>query len=224
MLASRKLGACEAVVAEIEALGGHALAVVARMQQPDDVRGLVEAAARVFGQLDIIVNNAATVLDRTLETLTPDSFIGAFGTNLLGPMLLIQAAVPHLAVGGVGSVINISSVAAVRSTPTRYLYPPAKAAPVQVTRSVAVHLAPQAIRVNAIMPGAFLTDMVKKGVQRRRAHRHGSVHPARAYRRAGRDGGPGAVPRQLDVIVRDRDRAHRRRRRDGLSAQASGGP
>lgn len=162
VVASRKADACESVVAELNAIGGQGLAVAVRMQEPDEVRALVDAAVARFGRLDIVVNNAATVLDRTLDALTPDAFRGAFDTNLLGPMLLVQAAVPHLAANGVGSVINISSIAAVRATPTRYLYPPVKSAMLQVTRSLAVHLAPQRIRVNAIMPGTFRTDMVEK--------------------------------------------------------------
>ena len=162
VVASRKADACEAVVDEISRLGGAGLAVAVRMQEPDEIRELVGATVERFGRLDIVVNNAATVLDRTLDALNPESFRGAFDTNLLGPMLLVQAAVPHLAANGVGSVINISSIAAARATPTRYLYPPVKSAMLQVTRSLAVHLAPQRIRVNAIMPGTFRTDMVEK--------------------------------------------------------------
>jgi NAD(P)-dependent dehydrogenase (short-subunit alcohol dehydrogenase family) len=162
VVASRKLDACQAVVDEIAALGGRGLAVAVRMQEPDEVRALVDASVGHFGRLDVVVNNAATVLDRTLEALDAEAFVGAQTVNLLGPMLLVQAAAPHLAEGGHGSVINISSIAASRATPTRYLYPPIKAALVQVTRSLAAHLGPQGVRVNAIMPGTFLTDMVRK--------------------------------------------------------------
>jgi NAD(P)-dependent dehydrogenase (short-subunit alcohol dehydrogenase family) len=150
------------VVDEVEALGGAGLAVAVRMQEPDEVRALVDATIARFGRLDVVVNNAATVLDRTLEALDLDSFVGAQTVNLFGPMLLVQAAAPHLSAGGHGSVINISSIAAARATPTRYLYPPVKAALVQVTKSLAAHLGPQGVRVNAIMPGTFLTDMVRK--------------------------------------------------------------
>ena len=162
VVASRKVEACDAVVDEIRSLGGEGLAVAARMQEPDDLDALVSASVQHFGRLDIVINNAATVLDRSLEALTKETFDGAFGTNLLGPLLLTRAAAPHLATNGVGSVINISSIAAVRATPTRYLYPAIKTALLQHTKSLAVHLAPQRIRVNAIMPGTFRTDMVEK--------------------------------------------------------------
>jgi NAD(P)-dependent dehydrogenase (short-subunit alcohol dehydrogenase family) len=162
VIASRKLDACEAVVAEIDALGGSALAVATRMQEPDDVAALVAAAVGRFGGIDIVVNNAATVLDRPLDGVEPSTFVGAFTTNLLAPMLLVQAARPHLAAGGHGAVLNIISIAADRATPDRYYYPPVKAALAQVTRSMARDLAADGIRVNAISPGTFRTDMVTK--------------------------------------------------------------
>jgi NAD(P)-dependent dehydrogenase (short-subunit alcohol dehydrogenase family) len=108
------------------------------------------------------VNNAATVLDRGLDRVEPVTFAGAFGTNLLGPLLLVQAARPFLAASGHGSVLNIISIAAHVGTPDRYYYPPVKAALAQATRSLARDLGSDQIRVNAISPGTFRTDMVTK--------------------------------------------------------------
>jgi NAD(P)-dependent dehydrogenase (short-subunit alcohol dehydrogenase family) len=162
VIASRKADACEAVVAEVEALGGVGLAVPTRMQEPDDVAALVAAVVGRFGGISIVVNNAATVLDRPLDGVQPETFVGAFTTNLLAPMLLVQAARAHLAASGHGAVLNIISIAADRATPDRYYYPPVKAALAQVTRSMARDLASDAIRVNAISPGTFRTDMVTK--------------------------------------------------------------
>jgi len=162
VVASRKVDACQEVVDEIVSLGGRATAIPVRMQEHEDIEALVATAVARLGRLDIVVNNAATVLDRSLEAMTPEAFNGAFSTNLLGPLLLTKAAAPHLAEHGVGAILNISSIAAVRATPARYLYPAVKSALLQHTRSLAVHLAPQSIRVNAIMPGTFRTDMVEK--------------------------------------------------------------
>jgi NAD(P)-dependent dehydrogenase (short-subunit alcohol dehydrogenase family) len=162
VVASRKLEACEAVVSEITAIGSRGLAVAARMQEPDDIDRLVDATIRTFGRLDIVVNNAGTVLDRSLDALDPASFAGAFTTNLLGPLLLVKAARPHLALSGHGAVVNIISVAADAASPNRYLYPPAKAALAQATKTLARDLAPEHIRVNAISPGTFRTDMVER--------------------------------------------------------------
>ncbi len=177
VVASRKLDACAAVVAEIEAGGGQGLAVAARMQDPAEVAALVDAAVVRFGRLDIVVNNAATVLDRGIDALDESAFIGAFTTNLLGPLLLVQHALPHLAAGGHGSVINIVSIAAHAGSPGRYLYPPVKAALAQATRSLARDLGPQAIRVNAISPGTFRTDMVTKAYDDATLARIGRMAP-----------------------------------------------
>lgn len=162
VVASRKLDACEAVAAEIVALGSEALAVAARMQEPTDVTALVDETVARFGRLDIVVNNAATVLDRTIDGLDPAAFHGAFTTNLLGPLLLVQAAKAHLAASGHGSIVNVLSIAAGAGSPGRYLYPPAKAGLAQATRSLARDLGPSGIRVNAVSPGTFRTDMVTK--------------------------------------------------------------
>jgi NAD(P)-dependent dehydrogenase (short-subunit alcohol dehydrogenase family) len=123
---------------------------------------LVERALDRFGGIGVLVNNAATVLDRGLDAVEPDTFVGAFTTNLLGPLLLVKAARPALAASGHGSVVNIVSIAAFRAGPGRYYYPPVKAALAQATASLARDLGGDGIRVNAISPGTFRTDMVTK--------------------------------------------------------------
>jgi NAD(P)-dependent dehydrogenase (short-subunit alcohol dehydrogenase family) len=162
VVASRKVDSCQSVVDEIEALGGTGLAVAVSMQDTVSIRALVDAAVERFGRIDIVVNNAATVLDRGIDVVDEATFQGAAAVNLLGPMLLVQAALPHLEASGHGSVINIISIAAEKATPGRYLYPPMKAALAQATTSLAKELGPRGIRVNAISPGTFVTDMVTK--------------------------------------------------------------
>jgi NAD(P)-dependent dehydrogenase (short-subunit alcohol dehydrogenase family) len=162
VVASRKFENCEAVAGEITATGGKAFAIALRMNEPSDLPRVVEATVQRFGRLDILVNNAATVLDRALDNLDEASFVGAFTTNLFAPLALIQHARPHLADSGHASIINIVSIAAAAGTSGRYLYPPVKAGLAQTTRSLALDLAPQNIRVNAIAPGTFRTDMVTK--------------------------------------------------------------
>ncbi len=162
VVASRRLDACQLVVDEIAADGGGAVAAAVRMQEPEEVAALVASTIERFGRIDVVVNNAATVLDRGIDSVDSATFMGAFGTNLLGPLLLVQAARPSLAASGHGSIINIVSIAASAASPGRYLYPPVKAALAQVTRSLARDLAAEGVRVNAISPGTFRTDMVQK--------------------------------------------------------------
>ena len=212
VVASRRLDACQAVVAEIEALGGEGMAVAVRMQEPTEVTVLVDATIARFGSLDIVVNNAATVLDRTIDTLEASTFQGAFTTNLLGPLLLVQAAKPHLAAGGHGAIVNVISIAANAGSPGRYLYPPVKAGLAQATRSLARDLGPTGIRVNAVSPGTFRTDMVMKAYDEATLER--SVRNAPVGRIAEpRDRRPGAAPGQRRGLVHHRHRPHRRRRR-----------
>lgn len=162
VVASRKLDACQQVANDITAAGGNALAVSVNLSDPLGLDDLVHATVERFGGVSIVVNNGGTVLDRPLERLGVDTFTAAFTTNLLSPMMLVQAAKDHLAASGHGAVLNITSIAASRATPTRYYYPAAKAALAQVTRSMARELGPLGIRVNAISPGTFRTDMVEK--------------------------------------------------------------
>ena len=162
MVASRKVDACEAVVDEIVSAGGTAAAAPVAMGDPASITALVETSVERFGGLDVVVNNAATVLDRPIDRVEPDTFRGAFDTNLLGPLLLVQAALPHLEAGGHGSVINVVSTAAFAPSPGRYYYPPVKAALAQATTSLARDHGPRGKRVNAVWPGAFRTDMVTK--------------------------------------------------------------
>lgn len=162
VVASRKIDSCQTTVDEIAAFGGIAHAVALNMTDPDEIPALVGATVDRFGGIDIIVNNAATVLDRSLMKLDASTFNGAFTTNLLSPLLLVQHARPHLAKNRRGAIVNIVSVAAFGSAPGRYLYPPVKAALAQATSTLAVDLAKDGIRVNAISPGTFRTDMVTK--------------------------------------------------------------
>jgi NAD(P)-dependent dehydrogenase (short-subunit alcohol dehydrogenase family) len=162
VVASRKLDSCQRVVDEIAAFGGAALAVAVSMQDGEQITALVDSTIAQFGRVDIVVNNAATVLDRGIVAMDEASFQGAAAVNLLGPMLLVKAALPHLEASGHGAVINIVSIASEKATPGRYLYPPMKAALAQATTSWAKELGPRGIRVNAISPGTFVTDMVTK--------------------------------------------------------------
>lgn len=164
VVASRKIDSCNRLVEEIDTIvgAGRALAHTVRMNEAGDLAPLVAATVSRFGGIDILVNNAATVLDRSLDNLDADAFVGAFTTNLLAPLLLVREARPYLAKSGRGSVVNIVSIAAFGSSPGRYLYPPVKAGLAQTTTSLARDLAPDGIRVNAISPGTFRTDMVTK--------------------------------------------------------------
>src|SRR6202041_2371784 len=104
--ASSKAGA-DAVVAEIAAAGGNAVAVHGDVSKGADAQGIVDAAVAQFGRLDILVNNSGVYEFAPLEAITDDSFHRMFNINVLGVLLTTQAAVKHLGAGA--SIINIGS-------------------------------------------------------------------------------------------------------------------
>ena len=161
VVASRKADACAETQAALEAMGGGALGVPTHLGEPDDLRALVDATVERFGGVDIVVNNAATALAQMIEDITPDAWQKVFDVNLRGPVLLTQAALPHLRASEHGAVINVVSVGAFLFSTYTSMYASAKAGLLQYTRSMAAEFAPDGIRVNALAPGTVDTDMVR---------------------------------------------------------------
>lgn len=161
VVASRKADACAEAQAALEAMGGNALGVATHLGEPDDLHALVDATVERFGGVDIVVNNAATALAQMIEDITPEAWQKVFDVNLRGPVLLVQAALPHLRASGHASVINVVSVGAFLFSTYTSMYASAKAGLLQYTRSMAAEFAPDGIRVNALAPGTVDTDMVR---------------------------------------------------------------
>jgi NAD(P)-dependent dehydrogenase (short-subunit alcohol dehydrogenase family) len=160
VVASRKADACAAVATEITDAGGQARAVPTHVGHPDEIAGLVEATVEQFGGIDIVVNNAANPLGGALTDVTPAAFDASYGVNVKGPMLLASAALDHLAASGHGSVINVISAGAFQPGETLGLYCSGKAALWSLTRVMAKEWASHSVRVNALAPGPFRTDMM----------------------------------------------------------------
>ena len=161
IVASRKLDACEAVAAEIRALGRRALPVAANVGRWDDCNALIEAAYAQFGRVDVLVNNAGmSLLYGKLSEVTEAMFDKVVSLNLKGPYRLSAVIGERMAEGDGGSIINISSVAAVNPSPHAEPYGAAKAGLNTLTRSFAFAFGPK-VRANAIMAGPFLTDISK---------------------------------------------------------------
>jgi NAD(P)-dependent dehydrogenase (short-subunit alcohol dehydrogenase family) len=161
VIASRKLDACEAVAAEITALGRRALPYACHVGRWEQLDGLVEAAYRHFGKLDVLVNNAGmSPLYPSLVEVSEALWDKVLAVNLKGPFRLSALVGSRMAAGAGGSIINISSVAAVRPTPMETPYGAAKAGLNALTVAFA-HAYGPAVRVNCIMAGPFLTDISK---------------------------------------------------------------
>jgi 3-oxoacyl-[acyl-carrier protein] reductase len=150
--ASDSAGA-DRVVAEITRTGGKAIAVRGDVSKAADVKRLFADAVRAFGRLDVLVNNAGIYNFGPFESTTEEEFHRHYDINVLGPILAVQEAIKHFGSKG-GSVINISSVVGSAPWPQMLLYSSTKAALENLTRGLALELAPKEIRVNAVAPGA----------------------------------------------------------------------
>lgn len=162
VIASRKLENCEALAAEIEAdSGGSALAVSYHAGDWEANERLLALTEERFGRLDVLMNNAGmSPLYDKLTGVTESLYDKVLDVNLKGPFRLSALAGEKMAATDGGSIINVSSIAAVRPTPNELPYGMAKAGLHALTLGLAREYAPK-VRVNCIMPGPFLTDISK---------------------------------------------------------------
>ncbi len=151
--------AAAAVVAEIEAGGGRALAVQADVALADDAQRLVKAALDTFGRLDILVNNAGITRDNLLMRMKDDEWDAVLNTNLRGTFLLTKAALKPMLKARWGRIISISSVIGLLGNAGQANYAAAKAGLIGFTKSVARELASRSITANTIAPGFIATDI-----------------------------------------------------------------
>ncbi|HMS49410.1 MAG: glucose 1-dehydrogenase [Candidatus Microthrix subdominans] len=161
VIASRKGDACSAAAEEINAAGGSAVGVAAHLGHLEDGPVVVEAAVEAFGGIDIVVNNAANALAQPLGDITPEAWEKSFSTNLRGPVFLVQEALPHLRASAHPAIINMVTAGIYTGGGWMSMYLAAKSAMAFFTRSMAMELAGDNIRVNAIAPGTVATDMVR---------------------------------------------------------------
>lgn len=157
------LSGAERVAGEIKAAGGKALAVAADVTSNEQMKALVQQTVKAFGGLDTFVNNAG-MPQRNASLLSTDeaTFDKIFAVNVKSIYLSAMHAVPEMRKRGAGSFINIASTAGVRPRPGLVWYNGSKGAVITLTRAMAVELAPEQIRVNAINPVAGLTPMLKE--------------------------------------------------------------
>jgi 3-oxoacyl-[acyl-carrier protein] reductase len=153
--ASSKAGA-DAVVASITGAGGKAIAVGGDVSKSTDAQNLINAAISNYGQLDILVNNSGIYEFAPIEEITEASFHSQFGVNVLGPLLVTQAAVKHLSAGA--SIINIGSGVSRVTPASTAVYSGTKGALDAITGVLSRELGPKGIRVNSLNPGVVETE------------------------------------------------------------------
>jgi NAD(P)-dependent dehydrogenase (short-subunit alcohol dehydrogenase family) len=161
IIASRKQEACDETAKEIAQLGHRALGYACHVGRWSEVEALADMAYEEFGHVDVLVNNAGMApLYSSLADVSEDLFDKVIGVNLKGPFRLSALIGSRMAAGDGGSIINVSSVASIKPTPTDLPYAAAKAGLDALTAGFARAYGPR-VRVNTIMAGPFLTDISK---------------------------------------------------------------
>jgi NAD(P)-dependent dehydrogenase (short-subunit alcohol dehydrogenase family) len=160
IVSSRKQDACEDVAQEVRGLGRQAMAHACHMASWDQIDGLVEAAYRRFAHIDVLVNNAGiSPVYPSPEGVTEELWDKVLGVNLKGPFRLSALVGARMRDHG-GSIVNISSIGAVRPSHDIIPYAAAKAGMNAMTVGFADALGPN-VRVNTVMPGPVRTDMFR---------------------------------------------------------------
>ncbi|MCG8364552.1 MAG: 3-oxoacyl-[acyl-carrier-protein] reductase [Pseudanabaenales cyanobacterium] len=155
-------GAADAVVAEIRAMGGGAIALQADVSQADQVAALISATMDKWGHIDVLVNNAGITRDTLLLRMKPEDWQAVIDLNLTGVFLCTRAVSKIMLKQRSGRIINIASVAGRMGNPGQANYSAAKAGVIGFTKTVAKELGVRGVTVNAVAPGFIATDMTEK--------------------------------------------------------------
>ena len=163
VITSRKLDACAALAGEVETTTGRrAFPYACHVGQWEQIDGLVDAAYEHFGRVDVLVNNAGmSPLYDDVADVTEELYDKVFAVNIKGPFRLTALVGTRMARSEGGSIINVSSVGALRPSPGIVPYAAAKAGLHAMTTGFAHAFGPK-VRVNCIVPGSFMTDVTKE--------------------------------------------------------------
>ncbi len=162
VVASRTLAEVEKTAEEIREIGRKALAVVMDVTNLSQVEEAVQKIISQFGKIDILVNNATARSHKSLMEVSEKEWRNVIETNLIGSLFCCKAVVPFMIRQKSGRIINLSSRAGVRGRANLSAYCASKGGVNQLTRALALELAPYNILVNAIAPGLLNTDRYPK--------------------------------------------------------------
>ena len=162
VISGRKLEPCEAAAAQINAMGGEAIAVACNIGRKDELQRLVDAAESKWGRVDIVMANAAihpwvgSVLDLKEET-----FNKFMQVNVQSSIWLAQMTVPGMVARGYGRFMVVASIVGLLGDPVTGTYGLTKAADMQLVRNMALEFAHKGVTANCIAPGTFKTEMAR---------------------------------------------------------------
>lgn len=186
------------VAADIDEVGGASLAselgegaffVKTDISQDDQIAHCVSRTVEKFGGVDFLVNLACSYVDDGIESTRAD-WLESFGVNVVGAVMMMKACRPEMIKRGGGAIVNFSSISAKVAQTGRWLYPTSKAAMAQLTRNMAMDLAPDHIRVNSVSPGWTWSRIMNELSRGNRAKTDSVAAP---YHLLGRVGDPEEV-------------------------------
>ncbi len=188
---ARRKDRLDSLVSEIETDGGRALAIEFDVTQRDGVAALFDEAERVAGLPDVIVNSAGIVDVSTVLEMEEKNWDRVMEVNVNGLRRVSQdAARRWVAAKRAGTIVNVASIAGMGVTPGYPAYATSKAAVIQLTRAMAIELWHHDIRVNALCPGYFLTEMNEEYFATKRGQRYLTRIPPRRLGRLEELSGP----------------------------------
>jgi len=159
VLVNRNAETAQIVYDQIVQEGGQAVVCAADVTRPEDAARIVDTAAAEFGDVHVLVNNAAAIGTGSVLDTDLDDWQNVIDVNLTGAMLMSRFAIPRMIDSGSGSIINITSTASLRGYLSSAAYHASKAGLYGLTAAMAVQHGKQNIRVNCVAPGHALTAM-----------------------------------------------------------------
>lgn len=150
---SRSAASTHTTAELLRAEGAEVIEVCGDVALPGTAQAMADAALQGFGRIDVLVNNAGIVIPGTVDTITPDELDRSMATNVRSVLQLTQAVLPAMRARSAGAIVNIASIAGLKGTKNRIAYSASKGALISMSRSMALELAPEHIRVNCVCPG-----------------------------------------------------------------------
>jgi NAD(P)-dependent dehydrogenase (short-subunit alcohol dehydrogenase family) len=187
VVAERDADTGQETVERIAGRGGRAHFVQTDVADETSVQRMVAKAVALFSRIDVLVNNAAIFVLRGIEA-SPEEWRQVLDVNVMGPALVAKHVVPHMRKAGGGAIVNLGSISSFIAQPHFLTYNASKAAVANMTRCMALDLAADNIRVNAVCPGAVWTQIVQRitreaGMDRAAADAHADWGGAHMIRR-----------------------------------------
>ena len=191
------------VLKKVKAAGGKGVLVTGDVSLEETAKALPAAAIKHFKKLDIIVNNAANFTQMSVERAEMADWLKVFGVNVFGAALICKYSVPHLKKAGKASIVNVASMSGVIAQHDFVTYNASKGAVLQMTKCMALDLAPFNVRVNSVCPGCIDTTATKKEAVRLGLPYEQWVHNAAVKHMLGRIGEPIEVANAILFMASD---------------------